>query len=412
MNESRNGFRDPRSRRRFLRAAGALGAGSLLGARALGSIAADMYALPIANGERPLAQYPQKRRLILQTARPPQLETPWEVFDENVITPNDAFFVRYHLAGVPTDIDGDAFRISIKGKVNTPLSLSVSDLRKLDSIEYVAVVQCSGNSRGLFAPRVAGGQLGNGDMGNAKWRGVPLKAVLDRAGIQAGAKQVRFDGLDGPVLPATPDFAKALDIDHALDGEVMIAYAMNDADIPMLNGYPVRLVVPGYYGTYWIKHLNEITVLDEVLNNFWMATAYRIPDNACACVPPGGAPKKTIPINRFDVRSFITNVKDGATLKAGNPTLLRGFAFDGGYGIREVDVSVDGGRTWAAATLGRDLGRYSFREWQASVSLERGAHELKVRAVNAIGQSQPTEALWNPAGYMRNVVETTRVTAA
>jgi DMSO/TMAO reductase YedYZ molybdopterin-dependent catalytic subunit len=412
MDDTDKAKRSPFARRQFLRAAGALGAGSMIGAQALDALAASTYMLPIGNGERPVLQYPQKRPLIVLTSRPPQLETPFEVFNESVITPNDAFFVRYHLAGVPTDIDGDAFRINVKGKVNTPLTLSVAELKKLDSIEYVAVNQCSGNSRGLFNPRVAGGQLANGAMGNAKWRGAPLKAVLDKAGVQAGAKQVRFDGLDGPVLPTTPDFAKALDVDHAMDGEVMIAYSMNDADLPMLNGYPVRLIVPGYYGTYWVKHLNEITVLDGVLDNFWMATAYRIPDDACACVPPGTGPKKTTPINRFDIRSFITSVKDGAKVKAGSPLHLRGIAFDGGFGIREVDVSTDGGRTWKEATLGKDLGKYSFREWQTTVALGRGTHELKVRAVNAIGQSQPSAPLWNPAGYMRNVVETTRVTAA
>ena len=120
--------------------------------------------------------------------------------------------------------------------------------------------QCSGNSRGFFDPRVAGGQLGNGAMGNARWHGVPLKTVLDMAGVQQGAKQVTFNGMDGPVLDKTPDFVKALDIDHARDGEVMLAYGMNGDDLPVLNGFPLRLVVPGYYGTYWVKHLNEITV--------------------------------------------------------------------------------------------------------------------------------------------------------
>ena len=398
-----------RHRRRALRA---LGTGALLATPLSRALAADTYTLPIGNGERALAQYPQKRPLIVLTARPPQLETPFEVFEEGVVTPNDAFFVRYHLAGIPTNIDADSFRISVKGKVATPLMLSLADLRKMDAIEYYAVNQCSGNSRGFFEPRVAGGQLANGAMGNAKWRGVPLKAVLEKAGIQQGARQVQFDGLDGPVLPTTPDFAKALDVDHAMDGEVMIAYAMNDADLPMLNGYPVRLVVPGWFGTYWVKHLNEITVLDTVLNNFWMATAYRIPDNACACVPAGTAPSKTVPINHFDVRSFLTSVREGATVPAGKPFELRGIAFDGGYGIHDVDVSADGGKTWTSATLGRDLGKYSFRPWRTTTTLPAGMHEIKVRAVNAIGQSQPDEPLWNPAGYMRNVVETTRVRAA
>lgn len=401
-----------RARREFLCAAAAMGVGTLTGAWDAGASAADDYVLPVANGERPLAQYPQKRPLILQTARPPQLETPFEIFDEGVITPNDAFFVRYHLAGIPTAIDPDAFRISVKGKVNTPLELSLGDLKKLDPIEYVAVNQCSGNSRAFFTPRLGGGQFGNGAMGNANWRGVPLKTLLDMAGVQAGAKQVRFDGLDGPVLPATPDFAKALEVDHAADGDVMLAYSMNDADLPMLNGYPVRLVVPGYFGTYWVKHLNEITVLDSGLDNFWMASAYRIPDNPCACVPPGSAATRTVPISRLPVRSFITNLKEGATVKAGRSLVVRGIAFDSGYGIREVDVSVDGGLNWRPTQLGQDLGKYSFRQWQTTLSLERGPHAVQVRAHNHIGQSQPLDELWNPSGYMRNVVEKMHVTAA
>jgi hypothetical protein len=253
--------------------------------------------------------------------------------------------------------------------------------------------------------------LGNGAMGNARWKGVSLKAVLDKAGVQQGAKQVMFGGMDGPVIDKTPDFAKALDIDHARDGEVMLAYAMNGEDLPVLNGFPLRLVVPGYYGTYWVKHLNEITVLDTVLDNFWMKTAYRIPDNECACVEPGTAPKATIPINRFNVRSFITSVVDGAKIKSGDIT-LRGIAFDGGKGIKEVSVSTDGGATWNVATLGKDLGKYSFREWNLPVKLAPGSHVLKVKATNQAGQTQPDKALWNPSGYMRNVVETTTVTAA
>src|SRR5690349_17037591 len=203
-----------RVRRRLL---GALGAGAVFGNPAVARLAAaaESYTLPFANGQRPLAQYPQKRPLIVLTARPPQLETPFEVFDEGVVTPNDAFFVRYHLAGVPTNIDPSTYRLSVKGKVTTPLSLTLADLRQMDAVEYHAVNQCSGNSRGFFEPRVAGGQLGNGAMGNAKWRGVTLKSILAKAGVQESARQVKFDGLDGPVLPATPDFVKAIDVDHA-----------------------------------------------------------------------------------------------------------------------------------------------------------------------------------------------------
>src|SRR5258705_10311345 len=375
------------------------------------AFALDTVTLPFDNGERPLVRYPQKRPMIGLTSRPPQLETPFSIFNDGPITPNNAFFVRYHRADVPLDIDPDKFTLEIKGKVDRPLKLSLKKIRKLPAVELVAVNQCSGNSRGFFNPRVAGGQLGNGAMGNARWRGVPLKTLLDKAGVQQGAKQATFSGMDGPVGDKTPDFVKALDIDHARDGEVMLAYGMNGDDLPVLNGFPLRLIVPGYYGTYWVKHLNEINVIDDVFDGYWMKSAYRIPDTPDNSVEPGTAPKATIPINRFTVRSFITNVADGAKLKPGSTT-LKGIAFDGGKGIKEVAVSIDGGKTWTPSRLGKDLGKYSFREWKLPVKLAAGSHELKVRATNNAGDVQPMTAFWNPAGYLRNVVETSCVSVA
>ena len=406
-------------RRRLLQT---MGAGASLGllnptmrAWAATASAPKTIQLPFANGEREMVQFPQKRPLILQTSRPPQLETPFAVFNEGLITPNDAFFVRYHWAGIPTSIKADEFRVKVTGVVDTPLDLSLADLKAMgEPVSLVAVHQCSGNSRGFFSPRANGGQLGHGAMGNAKWTGVPLKRVLEKAGIKKGAMQVSFNGLDKPPLgDVSPDFVKALDLDHAMDGEVMLAWAMNGEDLPMLNGYPLRLIVPGYYGTYWVKHVDDIQVLDKVYDGFWMASAYRIPANACACTEAPKGPTKTVPINRFNTRSFITSVQDGAKLKVGKEIVLRGIAFDGGQGIAEVSVSIDGGKTWQAAKLGEELSRYSFREWKASFKpTKKGSYELKVRAVNRAGQGQPLEALWNPAGYMRNVVETVRVTAA
>ncbi len=395
-------------RRSFLLAAAASVA-ALRGSRAA---TGDREVLPFANGERPLIRYPGKRALIRLTTRPPQLETPFAVFDKGVLTPNDAFFVRYHLSDLPLGIDPAAHRLEIKGKVEKPLSLSLHELKRdFEPAEIVAVNQCSGNSRGFFEPRVGGGQLGNGAMGNARWHGVALKALLDKAGVQAGARQVIFDGLDKPPLADMPDFVKALDIDHARDGEVMVAFRMNGADLPWLNGYPLRLVVPGYYGTYWVKHLAAITVLDKDFDGFWMKTAYRIPDNHCACTKPGEAATTTRPIGRFNVRSFITNLTEGAKVGADRPTLIRGVAFDGGQGIKEVRISADGGASWTRAKLGEDLGRYSFRQWRLQLPLAKGAHEIKARAVSNSGEEQPLTSLWNPPGYMRNVVETVRVEA-
>jgi DMSO/TMAO reductase YedYZ molybdopterin-dependent catalytic subunit len=399
-------------RRSLITRSAALAATAAFGSRLTRAADAESVTLPIGNGARPLVRYPQKRPLIRQTSRPPQLETPFEVFDEGPITPNDAFFVRYHLAGIPYDLDPDKLTLDVSGKVDRPLKLSLAEIKAMPAAEIVAVNQCSGNSRGFFDPRVAGGQLGNGAMGNARWRGVALKTVLDRAGVQAGARQVTFNGMDVPIVERTPDFVKALDIDHARDGEVMLAYAMNGEPLPLLNGFPLRLVVPGFYGTYWVKHVNEITVIDGAFDGFWMKSAYRIPDTDCACVEPGTSPKATVPISRFDVRSFITNLADGARVAAGAPLPVRGIAFDGGAGIRAVGLSVDGGTTWQDATLGEDLGRYSFRPWQATLTLPPGAHAIKVRATTTAGETQPAAARWNPAGYMRNVIETVSVTAA
>ena len=388
-------------RRHFLSGAGL----SLLAAPALA--ASGSVQLPFANGIRPLVRAPQKRPLILLTSRPPQLETPFSVFNEELLTPNDAFFVRYHLSGLPDAIDPARFRLAIGGHVEKPLDLSLASLKRDFPVsELVAVNQCSGNSRGFFEPRVGGGQLGNGAMGNARWRGVLLRALLDRAGVRAGARQVTFNGLDTPPADGVPDFVKALDIDHARDGEVMVAWAMNGAELPFLNGYPLRLVVPGYYGTYWVKHLSEINVVDAEFGGYWMKTAYRVPDNDCACVAPGTRPDKTRPISRFNVRSFVTSHAAGARVAAGRLTELRGIAFSGGAGVARVLVSADGGASWTEARLGEDLGSYSFREWRLGLRLAAGNHRIMARAFTTDGETQPLEPRWQPAGYMRNVVET------
>ncbi len=406
-------------RRALLRALGTWG----VGAAALGSTGLNSWAkpqptsteidLPFSNGHRPLVAFPQKRPLILLTSRPPQLETPFSVFNEGIFTPNDAFFVRYHWSEIPTTVDLQTYRLNVGGHVEKPLSLSLDELKALGPpVEIAAVHQCSGNGRGKMVPRVNGGQVSNGLMGNALWAGIPLKTVLDAAGVQAGALQVSFDGLDHPPLPQSPDFIKALDIDHARDGEVMLAWSMNGQDLPMLNGYPLRLVIPGYYGTYWVKHLSNIEVLDHPFKGFWMDKAYRLPEDACHCTLPGEHARATVPITRFNVRSFITSMSDGERLHTGRQYHVRGITFDGGYGISDVAFSADGGQTWREAVLGRDYGRYAFREWHASFRPEkRGTYVLKAKATNRIGETQPVEALWNPGGYMYNAIETVRVVA-
>jgi Oxidoreductase molybdopterin binding domain/Mo-co oxidoreductase dimerisation domain len=277
-------------------------------------------------------------------------------------------------------------------------------------VELVAINQCSGNSRGYFQPRVPGGQWSHGAMGNARWTGVRLKDVLDRAGVKAGAVQVRFNGMDEPVVPDAPDFMKSLGIDHARDSEVMLAYGMNGEPLPLLNGFPLRLIVPGWYSTYWVKMLNDVEVLDQPDTNFWMKTAYTIPDTPHANVQPGQTGFKSVPISRMVPRSFITNIKPGDSLQAGAPTLARGIAFGGDTGVSRVDFSSDRGKSWQQAQLGKDEGKYSFRQWQLRFATPgRGSHVLMVRCTNSSGETQPDTPNWNPSGFMRNVIEQTPV---
>lgn len=406
---------DRLSRRGFLAGLGGVGLAGLASSSARAALAAGSVELPFVNGERPITTaFPGKGPMILLRTRPPMLETPFEVFDQGAFTPNDRFYVRWHLANIPTTIDPAAYRLNVRGHVERPISLTLEDLvNDFERVEIAAVNQCSGNSRGFFEPRVPGGQWANGAMGNALWTGVRLKDVLDRAGVKPGALQVRYRGLDTGVLPQTPDLLKSLDVDHARDGEVMIAYAMNGTPLPLLNGFPLRLVVPGWYATYWVKMLSDIEVLDAPDQNYWMSKAYLIPDTPHANMTPGQQGVKMVPINRMVPRSFCTNLQDGAVLTAGKTTPVRGIAFGGDCGVAKVLISSDGGSSWQETQLGTDHGKYSFREWKTTLKFgARGPHTLMVKAVNTAGTAQPEQANWNGGGFMRNLVQSISVQAA
>ena len=391
------------SRRDFLRPAG-----SFTAMTALGEIPTELIA---AVDRKNLVRYPEKTALILLTDRPPQLETPMRYFHE-LITPNDALFVRWHISPVPTSVDLGEWRLKVGGNTEKELQLSMDDLKtRFDKVTYTAVIQCSGNSRSFFDPPVAGGEWGNGAMGNITWSGARLKDILNAAGIKAGAVDVVFNGLDGPPLPSVPDFVKSLPLDKATEDDIIVAYEMNGAALPLLNGFPARLIVPGWYATYWVKSLSDITVTAEPFEGFWVKKAYRIPDDPCACVPPGGKVAKSVPINRMNTRSLIVEPAEGAALAVNRMTELKGIAFSGGYGIRDVLVSTDGGKVWNEARLGKDLGRYAWRQWTYPWHpRKKGKYALMVRATDNNGESQRFEARWNPAGYMRNVVEKVYVT--
>ncbi len=368
----------------------------------------DTYLRVTSQPSLDLVKFPEKTDLILLSDRPPNLETPLKYFHED-LTPNDAFFVRWHLSGVPTTVDTATFRLALRGHVDQPLSLSVDNLKKdFEKFSLIAVNQCSGNSRSLFQPRVLGGQWGNGAIGNARWTGVRLRDLLAKAKPKSGALEISFQGLDTPPVPAIQPFAKSLSFDHANDGEVMVAYEMNGQPLPMLNGFPLRLIVPGWFGTYWIKSLTDINVLSEKFVSFWMDKAYRVPANPDCNESPKELAKETIPINRMTVRSLFVRPDPADQIQSGKPFEVEGLALDSGKGIKKVEVSTDAGQTWSEAKLDPELGKYSWRRWRYSWNPAAGQFKLMSRATNAAGETQTT-AQWNRSGYARNVIESITV---
>jgi DMSO/TMAO reductase YedYZ molybdopterin-dependent catalytic subunit len=364
------------------------------------------------DGAAAMAALPGKKPLIKLSYRPPNYESPLEYFD-TPITPNDRFYVRYHLSDIPS-IDAQTYKIAVRGDgVNGQTVITFDELKEFPAYEVVAVNQCSGNRRGLSKPHVAGVQWGYGAMGCARWKGARLKDLLDKVGLKKEAIEIAFNGADGPAFDKTPDFIKSLPVWKAIDESTLIAYEMNGEPLPHFNGYPARLIVPGWTGTYWMKHLVSINALTQPQGGFWMNPAYRIPVGKFPIVARFITQESatTTPITEMVVNSLITSHVDGARVKVGKIT-VRGLAWDGGYGIRTVEASTDGGHTWAAATLGDDLGRYGFRPWSFVLTAKSGKNTVTVNATNKIGQTQTAALLFNPAGYHNNVMQSVTMNAA
>jgi len=367
---------------------------------------------PHWNSVGPYLTEPQKVPLILLTDRPVQLETPRHYF-RTAFTPNEAFYVRWHLSGIPTRVELNQWKLQVEGNVKKPLALSLAELtEKFKPVSVAAVNQCSGNSRSRLQPRVPGAQWGNGAMGNALWTGVRLREILDLAGVKSGSLQLQFQGLEtglGPAGTASNIFLKSLDLANPVVDECVVAYLMNGEPLPMLNGFPVRLVVPGYFATYWMKCLTWIRVLDAPGENYWMKTAYRAPDTPRGNTSPeevkaGGV--KTVPLERFPVRSFLISPDGSSKIPVGLGVTLRGIAFSGYGRVNQVEVSDDGGKTWTDASLGEDHGAYSFRTWELSWKAKApGRYSLAVRATDEKNNTQPDEPVWNPGGYLWNRIE-------
>jgi DMSO/TMAO reductase YedYZ molybdopterin-dependent catalytic subunit len=351
---------------------------------------------------------PGKQPLIKRSFRPPNYESPLEFFDD-AITSNDRFFVRWHLSNIPR-IDAESWRLHVGGDAaERGFELTMDQLqRDFEHVELVAVCQCAGNRRGFSDPHVPGVEWGNGAMGNARWKGVRLKDILTRAGLKKEAVEIAFNGSDRAPLEVTPAFAKSIPVWKAMDENTLIAYEMNGAPLPHWNGFPARIVVPGWTATYWMKQVVSIRALSEPLASFWMNTAYRIPKGKFPIIDrfTSQESEATTPITEILVNSLMTNVADGRRFAADRPILVKGIAWDGGYGIRGVEVSLDQGRTWQSAELGENHGKYSFRTWQFTCTPRvAGRTHVMARASNAQGTSQPSELIFNGPGYHNNVVQ-------
>lgn len=367
-------------------------------------------------GPATLASLPGKKPLIKRAYRALNYETPTEYLNE-MFTPNNAFFVRYHLANVPTDIKADTWRLQIGGDAaHKPYELNLDRLKHdFEAVEFAAVCQCSGNRRGLCQPHVAGVEWGNGAIGNARWKGARLRDVLNKAGISKDALEVALNGADRGVLDATPDFQKSLPMWKALDENTIIAYEMNGEPLPYWNGFPARLIVPGWTATYWMKHLTTLTIQSQPFKGFWMNPAYRIPTGKFPITNRFLSQENatSTPITEMVVNSLITNLKTGQRFHPGQPVAVKGIAWDAGYGMSTVEVSTDGGRSWREAELGKDHGRYSWRQWSYVFKPgKKGRYAVMARATNSQGASQTLEWVANPAGYHNNVIQTVDISVA
>jgi sulfite dehydrogenase len=352
-----------------------------------------------------LVQYPEKGNMIQLTDRPPQLETPLEIFKRD-ITPNEYFFVRWHLSQLNTKIDIDTFRLYVEGAVDKPLALSMNDLKtKFKTDSLIALAICAGNSRSTFNPRVPGAQWKNGAMGNAKWKGVKVKDILAMAGLKKGALDVTFQGMDRAPQSGIPPFIKSLRIDKAMEDEVLIAYEMNGEPIPMLNGYPLKLVVPGWYATYWVGSLNMINVLTDTFKGYWMSTAYKAPPNSNFSESPDSLDKHPVPLTKINLHSIFVLPEPTENVTIGKNCLVEGLAFNDGTGIQKVELSFDNGTTWVETKLNPEIAKYSWRRWKYDwVPKKTGDYHILLRATDKSGNTQSNKQ-WNRSGYAREFME-------
>ncbi len=395
---------------------GAAGLAPFLPLMARAAEAPLTFGLPQGNYDTAVLEaLPGKRPLIRLTTRPPNYETPVSYFS-TATTPNDAFFVRYHLSGIPARVDPTTWKLDVGGEgAASPFSLTLAQLQNdFEQVSVTAVCQCSGNRRGLSLPHVPGVQWGLGAMGNAAWRGPRLKDILAKAGLAKENVEIVFDGADTAPLASIPDYIKSIPLAKAMDDNTIVALQMNGEPLPHFNGFPARIVVPGWTATYWMKHLTSIRGVNRPHDGFWMRGAYRIPNGMFPVVQRFLTQETEIntPITEMVVNSLIVTPTEGQRIGAGQMVDVAGIAWDGGYGINRVEISTDGGANWRQATLGADGGRFAFRPWSYRFAAARGAEKIMAKATNRIGQTQVDTLIFNGPGYHNNVPRPTTIVIA
>ena len=335
--------------------------------------------------------------MITLSPRPADLEMPVEGFVDE-ITPVEHFFVRSHTY-VP-EVKEREWKLVIDGLVERPLTLTLSDLKRFPRSELVGVLECAGNGRAFYTPPVAGAQWHFGSVGSARWSGVRLRDVLQKAGLKPGASQLLLDGADVP-LGKMPDFQRTLAVEKGLHEDTLLAWEMNGKPLTAQHGFPLRVIAPGWAGDSWVKWLQHIEVLDHEFDGFWMKTAYRHPAQH---VPPGTAvdPKDMVPVTDLNVKSVIARPGDWVTP---GMVMVEGVAWSNAALVNKVEVSVDSGISWKPAALTGKATQYGFRRWTYNWRADEGSHTLISRATNSAGQTQPLQEEWNPNGYLWNVAQ-------
>lgn len=344
---------------------------------------------------------PGKRPMILHNDRPEDLETPLRYFDQ-YLTSVDTFFVRQHLPR-PAPIAHAAYRLTINGRVSKPVEVTLDDLQRLPQQTLPAVIECTGNGRGFYAPKVPGIQWLRGAIGNAEWSGPRLSDVLKLAGVSESATWVEIDGADRGAL-ATPDFVRSMPMHKAMHPATLLALKMNGQPLPDIHGAPARLIVPGWDGTSSVKWVIRLTAADQQTAGFFMNPGYRYPKYALA---PGSAPKpaELEVIEGMPVKSTITAPEDQARVAMGAMT-VRGFAWAGENAIDRVDVSTDGGSRWQPAELTGAKLPFAWRLWRVEWKPPQpGYYSILSRATDSAGRVQPIVSAWNPSGYLWNAID-------